>query len=259
MDMDHKGFFITGTDTGVGKTVITAGLLGALRKRGMNAMAIKPIQSGGVLRDHQLISEDAYFYGVVTDLPYTTCELNPICLQAPLAPAVAAEAEGVTIKLDTILEHFRRISAKHQLTLVEGAGGLIVPLTGAGETMADLAVSMDLPLVIVARPDLGTINHTCLTVAYAKARGLKVAGIIINGYNHQNPGAAERTNPGLIETMSGVPILGLVPRVEGLTVEGENPEPGNLISIIEKYVKIDQLLMNLQDEQTTPNHKKELS
>ena len=143
--MDNKGFFITGTDTGVGKTVITAGLLGALRRRRINAMAIKTIQSGGILRENQLISEDAYFYGVVTDLPYTSRELNPICLQAPLAPAVAAEAEGVTINLETMLDHFRRISAEHQLIIVEGAGGLIVPLVGTGETMEDLAVSMGLP------------------------------------------------------------------------------------------------------------------
>jgi len=251
---NNIGLFITGTDTGVGKTVITAGLLGALRRRGINAMAIKPIQSGGILRDNQLVSEDAHFYGVVTDLPYTSRELNPICLQAPLAPAVAAEAEGVTISLKNMIDHFRRISAEHQLTIVEGAGGLIVPLVGTEKTMADLAVSIDLPLVIVARPNLGTINHTCLTVAYAKARGLKVAGIIINMYDHQNAGVAERTNPGMIETMTGVPILGLVPRVEGLTVEGDNPQAGALISIIENYVNIDQLLMAIR---YVSNHKKE--
>ncbi|MHB8124969.1 MAG: dethiobiotin synthase [Desulfitobacteriaceae bacterium] len=247
MSIHNKGFFITGTDTGVGKTVITAGLLGALRKRGTDTIAIKPIQSGGILRQNQVISEDAYFYGVVADLPYTYHELNPVCLQASLAPAVAAEVEGVTIDLETILEHFLRISAKHQLTLVEGAGGLLVPLIGTKLTVADLAVKMGLPLLVVARPNLGTINHTCLTVAYAKSRGLNVAGIIINMYDYQNSGIAERTNPGLIETISGVPILGLVPRVEGLTVEGENPQSSDLISIIEKYVNLDQLLKTIND------------
>ncbi len=246
MSMPNKGFFITGTDTGIGKTVITAGLLGALRRRGTDAIAIKPIQSGGILRENQWVSEDAYFYGVVTDLPYTSCELNPICLQASLAPAVAAEVEGVTINLETILEHFRKISAEHQLTLVEGAGGLIVPLIGTKITVADLAVRMDLPLLVVARPNLGTINHTCLTVAYAKARGLNVAGIIINMYEHLNAGVAERTNPGLIETMTGVPILGLVPKVEGLTVEGEIPQAADLISVIEKHVNLDQLLKTIK-------------
>ncbi len=247
MSIHNNGLFITGTDTGVGKTVITAGLLGALRRRGTNAIAIKPIQSGGILRENQLISEDACFYGAVTDLPYTSRELNPICLQAPLAPAVAAEVEGVTINLETMLDHFRKISAEHQLTLVEGAGGLMVPLVGTGVTVADLAVRMGLPLLVVARPNLGTINHTCLTVAYAKARGLKVAGVIINMYEHHNAGVAERTNPGLIETMTGVPILGLIPMVRGLTVEGENPQPGDLISVIENYVNIDQLFKNLSE------------
>lgn len=242
MAKHNKGFFITGTDTGVGKTVITAGLLGTLRKRSIDAIAIKPVQSGGILREKQVISEDAYFYRVVADLPYSQRELNPICLQAALAPAVAAEVEGVTIHMETILDHFHKISAEHQLTLVEGAGGLLVPLVGTEVTVADLAVSMDLPLLVVARPNLGTINHTCLTVAYAKARGLKIAGIIINQYDHKNPGVAERTNPSLIETMTGVPVLGLVPSVKGLRVEGENPRPGDLISVIENYMNIEQLL-----------------
>lgn len=244
MPKQNLGFFITGTDTGVGKTVITAGLLGALRRRGTDAIAIKPIQSGGILRDNQLVSEDACFYGAVSDLPYTCRELNPVCLEAPLAPAVAAEGAGVTINLDTVMDHFYNISAKHQLTLVEGAGGLMVPLVGTKVTVADLAVKMRLPMLVVARPTLGTINHTCLTVAYAQARGLKVAGIIINRYDRQNPGVAEQTNPGLIEAMTGVPILGLVPLVPGLIAEGEHPQPGNLISVIEEYVELDQLLEN---------------
>lgn len=247
MSIQSKGLFITSTDTSVGKTVITAGILGALRKRGADAIAIKPIQSGGILRKNQIVSEDAFFYGTVTDLPYTHHELNPVCLQAALAPAVAAETEGVNINLDTILDHYQQISARHRLTLVEGAGGLLVPLIETKITVADLAVKMGLPLLIVARPNLGTINHTCLTVEYAKSRGLKIAGIIINKYDYQNSGIAEKTNPGLIEKMSGVPVLGLVPKVEGLSVEGENPQSGDLISIIEKYVDLEQLLKAIED------------
>lgn len=236
------GFFITGTDTGVGKTVITAGLLGAFRKRGVDAVAIKPIQSGGVLRDNRLISEDAYFYGTVSDLPYDNRELNPVCLQAPLAPVAAAAAEGVRIDVERVLEHFQILAARHQVILVEGVGGLLVPLVGPGFTVADLAASMALPLLVVARPGLGTINHTGLTVACAKARGLEVAGIIINGYDHENPGEAERINPGLIEAMTGVPVLGLVPKVSGLRTEGVDPQPGQLVAKIEEYVRLEQLL-----------------
>ncbi|HWQ70893.1 MAG TPA: dethiobiotin synthase [Desulfitobacteriaceae bacterium] len=242
MSIHSKGLFITSTDTGVGKTVITAGILGALRKHGEDAIAIKPIQSGGILRENRIVSEDTFFYGTVTDLPYSDRDLNPVCLQASLAPAVAAEIEGVNINLDTILDHYQRISARHRLTLVEGAGGLLVPLIETKITIADLAVKMDLPLLIVTRPNLGTINHTCLTVEYAKSRGLKLAGIIINFYDYQNSGPAEKTNPGLIEKMTGVPVLGLVPKIEGLSVEGENPQAGDLISIIEKYVNLEQLL-----------------
>jgi dethiobiotin synthetase len=247
MSVQSKGFFITGTDTCVGKTVITAGILGALRKRGTDTIAIKPIQSGGILRKNRLVSEDALFYGIVTDLPYTYRELNPVCLQAALAPAVAAEIVDVNINLETILNHYRRISAKHQFTLVEGAGGLLVPLIETKITVADLAVKMGLPLLIVARPSLGTINHTCLTVEYAKSRGLKSAGIIINMYDYQNPGIAEKTNTELIEKMSGVPVLGLVPKIEGLSVEGEPPLSGDLISIIEKYVDLEKLLKANED------------
>lgn len=237
-----EGFFITGTDTGVGKTVITAGLLGALRKRGLDAVALKPIQSGGVSVGNQLISEDARFYQTVSAGPYSLRELNPVCLEAPLAPAVAATVAGLTINLDEVVGHCQAMRAKHHLTLVEGAGGLLVPLVDTRVTVADLAERMGLPLVIVARPNLGTINHTALTVAYARARGLEVAGIIINRYDHENPGIAERTNPKIIEALTGIPILGLVPKVPGLRSEGTSPQPGRLITLIEQHVNLDQLL-----------------
>jgi dethiobiotin synthetase len=237
-----QGFFVTSTDTGVGKTVITAGILGALRQRGLDAIAIKPIQSGGIQRRNELISEDAAFYGTVTDLPYSSQELNPVCLQAALAPSVAAEIEGRVITPESLLEHYEKIAARHQLTLVEGAGGILAPLIGTKFTVADLAAHMGLPLLIVARPNLGTVNHTCLTISYAQSRGLKTAGVIINMYDHENAGTAERTNPGLIEAMTGIPVLGLVPKVKDLSVEGETPQAGNLLAMIEEYIDLDQLL-----------------
>ena len=245
MPTQYNGFFITGTDTGVGKTVITAGLLGALRLRGIDAVAIKPVQSGGIHRDNQLISEDACFYRLVSDLPYEQRQLNPVCLEPPLAPGIAAAEAGVSVNLEEIMGHFYRMAGKHQLILVEGAGGLFVPLVGHKVTMADLATQMGLPLLVVARPTLGTINHTGLTVAYARSKGLEVAGIIINGYNHSSPDWAERTNPGVIEAMTGVPVLGLLPSIAGLRVEGSDPEPGPLIPVIQQYLALDRLLEGL--------------
>ena len=243
MTTQGNGFFITGTDTGVGKTVITAGLLGALRRRGVDAAAIKPVQSGGILRNKQLISEDAVFYSLVSNLSYDQRQLNPICLEPPLAPGIAAVEAGVSIKLDTMIDHYHWMSGRHRLILVEGAGGLLVPLVGHKVTVADLALRIGLPLLVVARPALGTINHTSLTVAYARSIGLEVAGIVINGYNHHSPGRAEQTNPAAIEAMTGVPVLGLIPPVDGLRVEGEKPNPGDLVTVIEKYLDIDRLLV----------------
>ncbi|MBS3975596.1 MAG: dethiobiotin synthase [Syntrophomonadaceae bacterium] len=232
--MSYRGYFITGTDTGVGKTVVTAGLLGALRNKNIDAIAIKPMQSGGIL--------DAAFYCATTPLPYQPEELSAICLELPLAPAVAAAEAGIDIDLAKVMDHFHQLAGKHEMVLAEGAGGLLVPLTGTHYTVADLAKDIGLPLLIVARPTLGTINHTCLSVAYARARGLEVAGIIISGYPHENPGLAERTNPQIIAEMAEVPVLGLLPNVQGLISEGEALNPGALVSEIEKHVDLDALL-----------------
>lgn len=169
------------------------------------------------------------------------------CLELPLAPAVAADLEGKTIELDLILDHVERMAGKHEFVLVEGAGGLLVPLIGSQITVADLALLLGLPLLIVARPGLGTINHTALTVACAKAKGLTVAGIVINGYNHQNPSLAEETNPKVIEDMTGVPVVGLMPKVDELSVE--EAKLGELLSTAERYIDVDALLGGINDEQ----------
>ncbi|MBE0448420.1 MAG: dethiobiotin synthase [Actinobacteria bacterium] len=243
------GFFITGTDTGVGKTVITAGLLGILRRRGINAVALKPVQTGAICKSGRVFSEDAHFYRIAADVGYedNALTLNMYCLELPLAPAVAADLEGKTIELDLILDHVERMAGKHEFVLVEGAGGLLVPLIGSQITVADLALLLGLPLLIVARPGLGTINHTALTVACAKAKGLTVAGIVINGYNHQNPSLAEETNPKVIEDMTGVPVVGLMPKVDELSVE--EAKLGELLSTAERYIDVDALLGGINDEQ----------
>lgn len=233
--MNYQGFFVTGTDTNVGKTVITAGLLGALRNRKIDAMAIKPLQSGGVL--------DAAFYCATTPLPYRPAELTSICLNLAVAPAVASVEEGVKIDMAKVMAHFHSLANRHRIVLVEGAGGILCPLIGTKYTVADMAKEIGLPLLIVARPTLGTINHTCLTAAYARAMGMVVAGVIISGYPLDNPGLAERTNPQMIAEMAQVPVFGVVPQIEGLMSEGEEfLVPGELVSVIEKHVDLDKLL-----------------
>lgn len=243
--MGKKGFFITGTDTGVGKTVITAGLLGAFRRKGENAIAFKPIQSGAIIEGNRLVSEDARFYGAAANIPFEA--MNCINLKTPVAPALAAEVEKVDIKVEELMSQYEDLHKNHDLVLVEGAGGLIVPLIGMDFTVADMAKLIGLPLIIVARPNLGTINHTCLTVNYAKSIGLEVAGVIISGYNPETEDLAEINNPRMIEKMAGVPVRGLVPRIKGLQVEGKQPNASYLVEAIEASVDLDKLLGILEE------------
>jgi dethiobiotin synthetase len=205
-----RGLFITGTDTGVGKTVVTAALAAAVRARGVDVGVMKPIQTGARPTPGGLAAPDAEFLASVSgvgDPPELVC---PVRLLAPLAPSVAAELEQTAVDIPAILTAYRALQGRHAALLVEGAGGLAVPIA-RNYYMSDLARDMGLPVLIVARPSLGTINHTLLTVHWARAAGLAVAGIVISGYPDE-PGVAERTSPAVIESLSGIPILGLVER-----------------------------------------------
>lgn len=229
-----NGLFITGTDTGVGKTVITGGLAGVLRKNGIKAVAFKPVQTGGIEREGELFSEDALFYRSAAGLPYSSRELNPICLGPSLSPNVAARISGQVIDPQALAEAYYRLAAENDRVLVEGAGGICVPLVDYHFTMADLARLLGTPLLVVVRPGLGTINHTVLTVRYAQYSGIEVRGIIINGYREEQATMAERTNPAVIEGMTGVPILGIVPYMPEVSVESGCA--GKLIEVIEEKV-----------------------
>ena len=204
------GLFITGTDTGVGKTIVTAALAGALKDQGCDAGVMKPAQSGveeGKDSDADLLIRAA---GVAD--PWK--QVVPYSFQAPLAPMVAAELEGKQLEKQVIVDAYRFLAFNHRLMLVEGAGGLMVPLA-RDFLVAQLACELNLPLVIVARPNLGTINHTLLTIKTARVMGLEVAGVIINGYREEQAGIAEKTAPEIITRFSGIPVLGIVPYTEG--------------------------------------------
>src|ERR1017187_834688 len=150
-----RGIFITGTDTGVGKTHVTAALLTELRRRGVNAAAFKPIACGKGGR------HDAEIYAAIMNHEQPLDVINPIYLRHPLAPSVAAKLERKRIDLRKILRTYRQLSADYSVVLVEGAGGLLVPIR-ENYFVADLAKALKLPLLIVARLGLGTINHTLL-------------------------------------------------------------------------------------------------
>jgi len=207
-----RALLVTGTDTGVGKTVVTGGLALGFRRMEMKPGVFKPVESG--VRGEPL---DGSFLKKCSGTSQPLDRVVPYTLEEALAPAVAAERAGVEIDLGFLEKGLKQWVEDHPVTLVEGAGGLLVPIVGTF-TYADLARCWDLPLLIVARPSLGTINHTLLTVRLARAVGLKVLGVVISGYP-KDPGVAERTNPEIIERMAHVSILALVPHVPGVSTE----------------------------------------
>ncbi|GBE05036.1 MAG TPA: dethiobiotin synthase [Nitrospirae bacterium] len=205
----HKGFFITGTDTGVGKTFVASGLLQAFKSLGMSACPMKPVETGCKTKKEKLVPEDTLRLIRASGVDEPLDIINPFRLKHPLAPSVAAELEGITIKKNRIISAYRSLSKKYDVTLVEGAGGIMVPLYKK-YLFLDLIKDLDLPLIIVSRPGLGTINHTLLTIEIAKKKGIKVLGVIINHTTIIKKGLAEKTNPQVIEKLGKVPVPGIV-------------------------------------------------
>jgi dethiobiotin synthetase len=196
--------FVTGTDTGVGKTVVAAALARAERKAGRAVAYCKPVQTGLAPGE----PGDADFVAAAAGVPVS----EGLRLAEALAPAVAADRAGIKVDVDALVSWCRHHADSVDVLLVEGAGGLLVPLSG-DVTMADLADRLGAELVIAIRPGLGTLNHTALTLEVARARGLPVAGLVVCGWPAE-PGVTETTNLERLAAMA--PILGLIPFVAGL-------------------------------------------
>lgn len=197
---EGPGVFVAGTDTGVGKTVVTAGLTGWLRERGVDATAIKPAQTGAPEDD------DAALVAAACDDPAASTCLRR--LGPALAPRVAAERADVELSDDAILADCRAAIESSAFPVVEGIGGLRVPLANEMEVI-DLVGDLDLPAIVVARSGLGTLNHTALTVDALRSRGVDVPLVVLNEYEAGT--VAERTNPAELYRMLDVPIATLAP------------------------------------------------
>lgn len=216
--MPVHGLFITGTDTDAGKSVVTAGVLLALRQLGVEALPAKPVQTGA--------SRSESGGGEIPDLDYSLrvlglrlttrerCRLAPFCYEAPCSPHLAARlsgTEGPTVK--EIVTALSLAVDRGRFLVVEGAGGIMVPLNRR-ETMLDLACRLGYPVLVVVRNRLGCINHALLTLAALKRRRLPVAGVVLNcSEAAASPLAAAMTadHEATIAKFSGVPILGRVP------------------------------------------------
>jgi dethiobiotin synthetase len=200
-----RGLFITATDTGVGKTEVACALVRGHRARGLDVGAMKPAQSGhepGEASDADRLRAAAG----EADPAELVC---PYTFAAPLAPAVAARLEGQSVSLPRILEAARALAARHAALVVEGAGGLMTPLTDR-ETYADLAVALGLPVLVVGRAGLGTVNHLALTCEALRARGLAVHGIVLNRLSPSGD-PSEPHNPAQIERLTGSRVLASLP------------------------------------------------
>ena len=205
-----NSFFITGTDTGVGKTVIAGALAAVLKKKGIDVGVMKPVATGGW--------DDARFLIRAAGVKDNLFLVNPYCLGTPVVPAVAAEIEGVKIDIRKIKNAYEELSKRHDILIVEGVGGLLVPIY-KNYLVTDLINELKLPVIIVAKPGLGTINHTLLTIRQAKVSRIKVLGVIISNYDDANAGIAEMTAPEVIERIGKVPVLGIVSHIEGADTE----------------------------------------
>lgn len=209
-----KGFFVTGTDTGVGKTIISCGLAAVFKEKKIDVGVYKPFLSG-ISREHP--ESDTSLLKQMSQSSLSYEDITPFEFEKPLAPYVAGKQEGKIVGIEDVLSHWELIRRKHEYFIVEGAGGISVPL-GENFLVGHLIKALQLPIVIVARPNLGTINHTFLTVQYATNIGLRIAGIVINGIS-DHPDLAEKTNPKIIEEFCNIPILGITPKLKKVTKE----------------------------------------
>jgi dethiobiotin synthetase len=208
-----KGFFITGTDTGVGKTLVAAAFIKAIQFLGKKVCGMKPVESGCGRQGEMLIPNDGMFLKQVSHADEPLALITPCCLESPLAPMAASEVEGRDIDISGIGRAFSRLSGRYEVLVVEGIGGLMVPIVKDYYAL-DLAGELGLPLIVVARPGLGTINHIMLTVHNALKAGLTVAGIVINYGQPPEDSLAEQTNPQLLSQISPVPLIGIFPYLE---------------------------------------------
>jgi dethiobiotin synthetase len=199
---------VTGTDTGVGKTVVTAALAVLARERGVAVAVVKPAQTGVAEGEPGDLDDVIRLSGVTT-----TFELARY--PDPLSPAAAARVSGLApLSLAEAAVRIRELAESHRLVLVEGAGGLLVRYDEEGGTLADLARGLHAPVLVVARAELGTLNHTALTLEAMAGRGIDLAGVVIGSWPRE-PGIAERSNVADLEMLAARPLSGALPEGAG--------------------------------------------
>jgi len=234
-----SGLFVTATDTDVGKTVIAGGLAGALRQRGMKVGVYKPIQSGHLTSDP---NGDAYRLKELSGVKSQLSQICPYSVEEPLTPVLALRRAGEKVSLNEIEQGYEELRTEFSSIIVEGAGGLAVPYVEEG-LVVDVAKKLNLPLLIVARPNLGTINHTLMTIEYAKKHGLSIIGFVISGLGKTPIGISEQTNPQMIAHYGQVPHLGTLPWLKHISRT-------EVVKAILTHLDLETIERRLRDEST---------
>ncbi len=205
-----QGFFVTGTDTEVGKTVISVGLIHALQDQGLKVAAMKPVASGCQMTAHGLRNDDALALQQAADIQVDYPAINPYAFESPIAPHIAAQQAEVSIDLTRLLQGYQQLKSMSDAVVVEGAGGWLVPLNDK-QSIADLAIKIELPVVLVVAIKLGCINHALLTADSIRSIGLPLAGWVANDFldNDQHDEIIQS-----IKARINAPCLGVVPRLK---------------------------------------------
>jgi|Deesub1362B_J571_1020462.scaffolds.fasta_scaffold00107_32 dethiobiotin synthetase len=229
-----KGIFITGTDTGVGKTIIASAIVRVLKARGISVAVMKPIESGCRREGDVLIPLDGVMLKEMAENDITLEEVTPFRFENPLAPMVASEIEGTEVDERVIYDTIKELQEKYDYIVVEGVGGLMVPVKQR-LMIVDIVRDTGLPLLIVASNRLGVINHTVLTVEAAKRRGIDIIGVVLNTPNPSRDDISLETNPLVLRRVLEVPLVGVFPFINSISKE-------NLLKEAVKNLEVDRII-----------------
>ncbi|MDE1818718.1 MAG: dethiobiotin synthase [Thaumarchaeota archaeon] len=228
-----KSYFITATDTGVGKTTVTSALAACIQKLGINVGVMKPIATG-IIQKTDFKSSDVSILHRAAQVNDPENEINPIFMPLPVSPYDASKTLDLKFDKKIIFEKFAKLKSKHDMMLVEGIGGILTPLS-KDYFVADLIKELGLETIIITRSTLGTLNHTMMTVHTCHDYKIPIAGIIVNNYD-ENGGPAETNAPTTIHEITGIPILGVLPFVR----DYENY--ATMIPYVEKNIDLKSLI-----------------
>ncbi|MDP6437176.1 MAG: dethiobiotin synthase [Gammaproteobacteria bacterium] len=212
-----NAFFVTGTDTAVGKTLIARALLKLARDAGQDTLGLKPVSAGCELRGDILANDDAWKLMHESSCKPSYEAVNPVALKEAMAPHIAATREGRTLAVDSLVKHCRPLIDGADFTVIEGAGGWDVPLNQT-ESMADLAAALGCPVILVVGVRLGCLNHSLLTARAIREHGLELAGWVANRIDPHMPVAEE--NIAALKDRLPCPLLGTVPWQDDVSIAG---------------------------------------